>query len=151
VALWCSFTLPCVQTLPLPSEYVDGIAIDIQGTRTACIYLPPSLSQYVLPDVLRQFSEYDVIVGDLNIKMSGSNRSHVTVREALLHFAEESKLELHEARDELDHLRSCANQLSSNQIDICIVRLIARINVRSHLLRLRVLCSKAIQEPQEIQ
>jgi len=49
--------------------------------------------------------------------MSGSNRSNVTVREALLHFAEESNLELHEAGFELDHLlaHSCANQLSYNQ------------------------------------
>jgi len=49
--------------------------------------------------------------------MSGSNRSNVTVREALLHFAAESNLELHEAGSELDHLlaRSCASQLNFNQ------------------------------------
>lgn len=75
-------------TTILASEYVDGIAIDIRVTRMACIYLPPSLSQDARLDVLWQFSEYDVIVGDLNIRMSGSNRPNVTVREALLHFAE---------------------------------------------------------------
>jgi len=57
----------------LASECVDSVAIDIRETRIACIYLPPSLSQDDRLDALWQFSEYDVIVGDLNIRISGSN------------------------------------------------------------------------------
>jgi len=107
-------------TTILASEHVDSVAINIRGTRIACIYLPPSLSQDARFDVLWQFSGYDVIVGDLNTRMSGSNRSNVAVREALLHFAEESNLELLEAGSELDHLlsRYCANQLTYNQTSL---------------------------------
>jgi len=104
-------------TTILASDRVDNVAINIRGTRMACIYLPPSLSQDARLDVLWQSSEYDVIVGDLNIRMPGSSRSIVTLREALLHFAAESNLELHEAGSELDHLlaRSCASQSNYNQ------------------------------------
>jgi len=105
-------------TTILASDHVDSVAIDIRGTRNVWrIYLPPSLSQDARLDVLRQFPGNDVIVGDLNIRISGSNRSNATIREALLHFAEESNLGLHEAGSELDHLlsRSCANQLTYNQ------------------------------------
>jgi len=110
-------------TTILGSEHVDSVAINIRDTRIACIYLPPSLSQDARLDVLWQFSGYDVIVGDLNIRMSGSNRTNVTAREALLHFAEESNLELHEAGSELDHLlsRSCSNQLTYHQTFLPII------------------------------
>jgi len=36
----------------LALQYVDGVAIDIRGTRIARIYLPPSLSHDARLDVL---------------------------------------------------------------------------------------------------
>jgi len=71
-----------------------------------CLYLPPSLSQDELFKILWEYGNSDIVPGDLNIRVTGANRSSISCRESFLQFAEECRLHIQEAGGQLDHLLS---------------------------------------------
>jgi hypothetical protein len=90
------------------TQQTDTIAMTISGLKMVCLYLPPSMTNDERFSALWNYTHYDVIVGDINIRMHGRSPSTIETRDALNHFVEESGLILHPPNSQLDHLLSRA-------------------------------------------
>jgi hypothetical protein len=88
------------------SIFNDSIAMTFEDVNIACVYLPPSMTQEHRFSTLWRFADFDVIVGDINIRLHGGNKSSKECRDGLAHFAEECHLELHPSQEQLDHVIS---------------------------------------------
>ena len=52
----------------------DGVLLDVDGTKVLAVYLPPSLSLDQIGRSLSAFSDYSLLLGDINVRFKGISR-----------------------------------------------------------------------------
>src|SRR5947207_2914679 len=61
----------------------DGILLDIDGTKVLGVYLSPSLSTDQIDESLSPFSDYSLLLGDINVRFKGISRHRSLSRSEL--------------------------------------------------------------------
>jgi hypothetical protein len=66
------------QIIPRINSYhqtANGIFLDIDGIKLLAVYLPPSLSLGEIEDILLEFSDYDLLFEDVNVRFKDHSKS----------------------------------------------------------------------------
>ena len=59
---------------------VEGILLDVDGTKALAVYLPPSLTHSAIEQALDVFPQYSILLGDVNVRFKGVSRAAPSTR-----------------------------------------------------------------------